>query len=128
AQLAAADVTCRAPGCDHHAGACQVDHVIPHGTGGLTRETNGQVLDTWHHDPKTAKAWDAVLHANRDVTWTTTLSRVYRTRVHDYRELVTLMVDALERVATVPEDDVADQINREVYQALCYRGAGERLN
>ncbi|WP_131103292.1 HNH endonuclease signature motif containing protein [Ornithinimicrobium sufpigmenti] len=128
AQLAAADVTCRAPGCDHHAGSCQVDHVIPHGTGGLTRETNGQVLDTWHHDPKTAKAWDAVLHANRDVTWTTTLSRVYRTRVHDYRELVTLMVDALDRVATVDEDDVADQINREVYQALCYRGAGERLN
>ncbi|WP_425600149.1 hypothetical protein, partial [Ornithinimicrobium sufpigmenti] len=92
------------------------------------RETNGQVLDTWHHDPKTAKAWDAVLHANRDVTWTTTLSRVYRTRVHDYRELVTLMVDALDRVATVDEDDVAGQINREVYQALCYRGAGERLN
>ncbi|WP_131103560.1 hypothetical protein [Ornithinimicrobium sufpigmenti] len=62
------------------------------------------------------------------VTWTTTLSRVYRTRVHDYRELVTLMVDALDRVATVPEYDVADQINREVFQALCYRGAGERLN
>ncbi|QFG67469.1 HNH endonuclease signature motif containing protein [Ornithinimicrobium pratense] len=129
AQLAAADVTCRAPGCEHHAGGCQVDHVTEHGTpGGHTRESNGQLLDTWHHDPKTAKAWDAVLHANRDVTWTTALSRVYRTRVHDYRELVTLIVDALDRVAAVPEEDVADQINTEVYHALCYRDRGERLN
>lgn len=128
AQLAAADVTCRAPGCEHPAGGCQVDHVVEHATGGATKESNAQLLDVWHHDPKTAKAWDAVLHANRDVTWTTTLSRVYRTRVHDYRELVTVITDALERVAAVPQEDVADQINREVYQALCYRGAGRRLN
>ena len=128
-QLAAADVTCRAPGCEHHAGGCQVDHVIEHATaGGTTKESNGQLVDTWHHDPKTARAWDAVLHANRDVTWTTTLSRIYRTRVHDYRELVTLIVDALDRVATAREEDVADQINTEVYQALCYRDRGERLN
>ena len=127
-QLAAADVTCRAPGCEHHAGGCQVDHVIEHGIGGATKEANGQLLEVWHHDPKTAKAWDAVLHANRDVTWTTTLSRIFRTRVHDYRELVTVMTDALDRVAAVPEEDVADQINLEVYQALCYREAGERLN
>ena len=127
AQLAAADVTCRAPGCEHHAAGCQVDHVVEHATGGATKETNAQLLDVWHHDPKTAKVWDAVLHANRDVTWTTTLSRVYRTRVHDYRELVTVITDALERVAAVPEDDVADQINQEVYQALCYRGSDERL-
>ena len=128
AQLAAADVTCRAPGCEHHGGGCQVDHVLPHATGGATKESNAQLLDCWHHDPKTAKAWDAVLHANRDVTWTTTLSRVYRTRVHDYRELVTVIVDALERIAAVEPEDRMDQINLEVYQALCYRAAGERLN
>lgn len=129
AQLAAADVTCRAPGCLRPAAACQADHVQEHGTpGGQTRESNGQLVDVWHHDPKTAKAWDAVLHDNRDVTWTTTLSRVYRTRVHDYRELVTVVTDAMERVSDASEQDRLDQLNLEVCQALCYRGPGERLN
>src|SRR5699024_1662786 len=72
AHIIAADVFCRAPGCLRPASTAQIDHVQEHGTpGGHTCISNGQPLDAPHHDLKTKKHWDAVLHANRDVTWTT---------------------------------------------------------
>ena len=129
AQLLAADVTCRAPGCTHPGPACQIDHVTEYGTpGGTTTETNGQLLHTGHHDPKTAKHWDAHLAANRDVTWTSLLGRIYRTRAWDYRRYVTLLVDALDTVHQTAPADRADEINQQIYLALTHHDLTEHLN
>lgn len=128
AQILAADVTCRAPGCHHTGGRCQVDHVQEYSAGGATSEANGQLLHTGHHEPKTAKAWDAYLAANRDVTWTSLLGRIYRTRAWDYRRYVTVLTEAIEHVASAPAQDFADVLNHEVYLALTFRDLGERLN
>ncbi|WP_131104259.1 HNH endonuclease signature motif containing protein [Ornithinimicrobium sufpigmenti] len=129
AQILAADVTCRAPACDHTGSSCQVDHVVEYGTpGGLTKETNAQLAHTGHHEAKTAKDWDADLSANRDVEWTTLLGRIYRTRAWDYRRYVTLVVDALDAVRSAPVEDQATELDRQVYLALTHRDLGERLN
>ncbi|MCK0114357.1 HNH endonuclease, partial [Ornithinimicrobium sp. F0845] len=69
AHIIAADVFCRMPGCLRPASRAQIDHVQEYGTaGGHTCIGNGQPLDEPHHDLKTKKHWDAVIHANRDVT------------------------------------------------------------
>lgn len=128
AQILAADVTCRAPGCVHPAVLCQIDHVEEFGAGGPTSESNGQPLHTGHHDPKTAKDWDAHLAANRDVTWTTLLGRVYRTRAWDYRRYVTALTDAVDSVSRARPEDLLDTLNREVYLALTHRELGERVS
>lgn len=129
AQILAADVACRAPACDCTGGSCQVDHVIEYGTpGGLTKETNGQLAHTAHHEAKTAKDWDADLSANRDVEWTTLLGRIYRTRAWDYRRYVTLVVDAVDAVRSAPVEDRATELDRQVHLALTHRDLEERLN
>ncbi|GGK64812.1 HNH endonuclease signature motif containing protein [Ornithinimicrobium pekingense] len=48
-QVHAADVTCRAPGCVQHAPYTQLDHVVAHGEGGPTSESNLQALHSRHH-------------------------------------------------------------------------------
>lgn len=129
AQILAADVTCRAPACDHAGGSCQVDHVLEYGTpDGLTKETNGQLAHTGHHEAKTAKDWDADLSANRDVEWTTLLGRIYRTRAWDYRRYVTFVVDAIDAVRSAPMEERAIELDRQIYLALTHRDLGERLN
>lgn len=128
AQILASDVTCRAPGCLHPAELCQIDHVEEFATGGPTSESNGQPLHTGHHDPKTAKHWDAHLAANRDVTWTSLLGRIYRTRAWDYRRYVTLLTDAMDAVASAPPEDLLDTLNQEVYLALSFRAVTDRLD
>ncbi|WP_298886800.1 HNH endonuclease signature motif containing protein [uncultured Serinicoccus sp.] len=131
AQILAADVTCRAPGCLVHAGACQLDHVIEHGAaGGVTAETNLAPLHVGHHHPKTLKAWDSSLADNRDMTWTSLLGRLYRTRSHDYRQYACLVTDAFDRVhdaSTTDPDDRLPQIDREILLTLAFRAAGEGL-
>ncbi|WP_134772442.1 HNH endonuclease signature motif containing protein [Ornithinimicrobium flavum] len=127
-QLLAADVTCRAPGCLHQGARCQIDHVHEHSLGGPTSEANAQLLHTGHHEPKTTKAWDAHLSANRDVTWTSLLGRVYRTRVWDYRRYVTVLTDAVDAVSAAPAEDFLDVLNQEIYLALTFRDLGDRLN
>ncbi|KUG58460.1 hypothetical protein AVL62_11205 [Serinicoccus chungangensis] len=130
-QILAADVTCRAPGCQVHAAACQLDHVIEHGTaGGITAETNLAPLHVGHHHPKTLKAWDCSLAENRDMTWTSLLGRLYRTRSHDYRQYAHLVTDAVDRVHDAATSDPADrlpQIDREILLTLAFRAAGEGL-
>ncbi|WP_299449728.1 HNH endonuclease signature motif containing protein [uncultured Serinicoccus sp.] len=131
AQILAADVTCRAPGCLVHAGACQLDHVIEHGAaGGVTAETNLVPLHVGHHHPKTLKAWDSSLAENRNMTWTSLLGRLYRTRSHDYRQYVHRVTDALDRVHAASTTDPADrlpQVDREILLTLAFRAAGEGL-
>ncbi|MCK0114362.1 hypothetical protein MWU75_19705, partial [Ornithinimicrobium sp. F0845] len=73
--------------------------VQEHGTpGGHTCEANGQPACDPHHDQKTKKAWDAVIDTNRDVTWTTLLGRIYRTKAHDYTQYTKLLTAATTHI------------------------------
>ncbi|USQ81656.1 HNH endonuclease [Ornithinimicrobium faecis] len=130
AHIIAADVFCRMPGCLKPASMAQIDHVQEHGTpGGHTCIANGQPLDTPDHDLKTKKLWDAVIHANRDVTWTTLLGRIYTTKAHDYRQYTKLLTAATQQVdeAIATGTDPAAAVDAAVYQALSYRPAGAKL-
>ncbi|WP_256838396.1 HNH endonuclease signature motif containing protein [Ornithinimicrobium faecis] len=130
AHIIAADVFCRMPGCLKPASMAQIDHVQEHGTpGGHTCIANGQPLDTPDHDLKTKKLWDAVIHANRDVTWTTLLGRIYTTKAHDYRQYTKLLTAATTQVeeAIATGTDPAAAVDAAVYQALSYRPAGAKL-
>uniref|UniRef100_UPI002117C3B5 HNH endonuclease signature motif containing protein n=1 Tax=Ornithinimicrobium faecis TaxID=2934158 RepID=UPI002117C3B5 len=130
AHIIAADVFCRMPGCVKPASIAQIDHVQEHGTpGGHTCIANGQPLDTPDHDLKTKKLWDAVIHANRDVTWTTLLGRIYTTKAHDYRQYTKLLTAATQQVeeAIAAGTDPAAAVDAAVYQALSYRPAGAKL-
>ncbi|USQ79916.1 hypothetical protein NF556_20405 [Ornithinimicrobium faecis] len=130
AHIIAADVFCRMPGCLKPASIAQIDHVQEHGTpGGHTCIANGQPLDTPDHDLKTKKLWDAVIHANRDVTWTTLLGRIYTTKAHDYRQYTKLLTAATTQVdeAIATGTDPAAAVDAAVYQALSYRPAGAKL-
>jgi hypothetical protein len=51
------DLTCRAPGCDRPATACQVDHTIPWADGGATHPSNLKCLCPLHHLLKTFWGW-----------------------------------------------------------------------
>src|SRR5699024_5592220 len=118
-----------APGCTRTGSECQVDHVTEYGTpGGATAESNAQLLHTGHHEPKTAKDWDAHLAANRALTWTSLLGRISRTRTWDYRRYLTLLVDALDTVHDTPPQDRADEINHQIYLALTHHDLTEPLN
>ena len=130
AHIIAADVFCRMPGCLRPASSAQIDHVQEYGTpGGRTCVTNGQPLDTAHHDLKTKKLWDAVLEANRDVTWTSLLGLIYVTKSHDYTQYTRLYQAALSDIeaAVAAGEDREAMIDRGIYQALCYRPPGAAL-
>ena len=141
AQIHAADVSCRAPGCVQHATYSQLDHVLewPQGP---TAEPNLETAHHGHHHLKTCRAWHAVMDpTDRSVTWTTLLGRIYRTRVHDYRQYTRLFSDALARVEArtkaVLDDpsasDVArrharaDAIDQAVIEALAWRDPRQPL-
>ncbi|WP_427197711.1 HNH endonuclease signature motif containing protein [Ornithinimicrobium sp. Y1847] len=103
AQVHAADVTCRAPGCLQHAPYTQLDHVIPYNRthpehGGPTAEPNLQTLHGGDHDPKTRREWTATMNTTRIVTWRSLLGRIYRTRTHDYNQYATLLAAAQTRI------------------------------
>jgi hypothetical protein len=53
----ARDVTCRAPGCDHPAFDCDVDHTIAYHDGGWTHASNLKALCRKHHLLKTFGGW-----------------------------------------------------------------------
>jgi hypothetical protein len=51
------DVTCRAPGCDHPAVDCDLDHTIAYHDGGWTHASNLKALCRKHHLLKTFGGW-----------------------------------------------------------------------
>lgn len=53
----ARDLTCRAPGCDAPATACDIDHTVPHADGGPTHASNCKLLCRVHHLLKTFWGW-----------------------------------------------------------------------
>ena len=51
------DLTCRAPGCDHPAVHCDVDHTVAYSEGGCTHPSNLKCLCRKHHLLKTFWGW-----------------------------------------------------------------------
>jgi hypothetical protein len=51
------DLTCRWPGCDRPATACDLDHTIPFAEGGLTHASNLKCYCRTHHLVKTFWGW-----------------------------------------------------------------------
>jgi hypothetical protein len=85
-QVLAADVTSRGYGSATLAREGQLDHVVAYLAGGATSETNLQGLDLPFHARKTAGEWSAAIDGLRNITWTSFFGRLYRTRIHDYRQ------------------------------------------
>lgn len=87
-QIIAADLYSRAPGTrTTGAYAGQLDHVVPWGwAGGPTSEVNLALLAIPPHQLKTLGYWKAEIGTRRDMTFTTLLGQVTRSRVHDYRQ------------------------------------------
>ena len=68
------DRTCRHPGCDVPAAACEIDHVIPYNhrnpaRGGWTTLTNLHCLCKYHHALKTMGAWTPTMLAGAVNYW-----------------------------------------------------------
>jgi Domain of unknown function (DUF222) len=83
AQLAAfvraRDLTCRAPGCDHPAIQCDVDHTIPYAEGGATHASNLKCPCRLHHLVKTFWGWRDQQLPDGTVIWTLPDGRTYVT-------------------------------------------------
>lgn len=128
AQIVAADVFCRAPGCLTPGQWAQIDHVEEYGSdGGYTSEANGQLLHTGHHDQKTQGAWDATINRSREVTWRTLLDRIIRTKAHDHNQYTKLLSQATIRIEHTRPEDRSATIDQEICQALTYRRPGKPL-
>lgn len=110
-QIQAADVYSRRPGSRTHFAACELDHVTPWGwAGGPTSEPNLATLELPTHRSKTDGYLDLTINHRRDLTFTTLLGQVVRTRVHDYGQYL----------RSAAPDDLAtrrDLANRAVYAA-----------
>lgn len=113
-QIRAADVYSRGPGSRVHPGACELDHVRPWGwAGGPTGETNLATLELPAHKSKTLGYLDLTINYRRDLTFTTLLGQVARTRVHDYRQYL--------HVRAQDVSSRRDLANRAVYAAYATR-------
>jgi hypothetical protein len=73
------DQTCRFPGCERKATACEIDHVIPWPIG-TTSKDNCACLCAFHHRLKTFGNWKLKLDADGTCTWTSPVGLQYITR------------------------------------------------
>ncbi|MFA5711688.1 HNH endonuclease signature motif containing protein [Mycolicibacterium sp.] len=73
------DLTCRAPGCDHPAANCDLDHTIPYERDGLTHASNLKALCRKHHLLKTFWGWRDEQLPDGTVIWTLPDGRRYVT-------------------------------------------------
>lgn len=64
------DLTCRAPGCDHPAQDCDIDHTVPHAAGGHTHASNLKCVCRKHHLMKTFWGWRDEQLPDGTVIWT----------------------------------------------------------
>ncbi|GAA1139181.1 HNH endonuclease signature motif containing protein [Ornithinicoccus hortensis] len=145
AQIRAADVFCRAPGCRVPFDRCEKDHEVPYVDGvrgGLTSEINVDGKHKPHHQFKTWEVWKSEMDATRRVTWRTLFGRCYVTRAHDYR-VYSQSPGSTPTPTTTPtttpgEDSEAipglssavgdgDLQDRLIYAALCFRDTDGRL-
>ena len=75
----ARDLTCRAPGCDHPATDCQIDHTVPFADGGATHASNLKALCVFHHIVKTFWGWRDRQLSNGTIIWTLPGGQTYIT-------------------------------------------------
>jgi hypothetical protein len=75
--IVARDRVCRFPGCARRADSCDIDHVIPYGTGGPTAACNCCTLCRHHHRLKTHGGWQLELNPNGAATWTNPRGRTF---------------------------------------------------
>lgn len=73
------DLTCRFPGCDRPAVACDIDHTIPFGEGGRTHASNLKCLSRLHHLIKTFWGWHDQQLPDATVIWTSPSGQTYIT-------------------------------------------------
>jgi hypothetical protein len=73
------DQTCRFPGCQRKATACEIDHVIPWPTG-TTSKDNLASLCNFHHRLKTFGGWKIKLDPDGTCTWTSPTGRQHLTK------------------------------------------------
>ncbi|OBI45579.1 hypothetical protein A5707_01775, partial [Mycobacterium kyorinense] len=73
------DLTCRFPGCDRPAVACDLDHTIPYGDGGQTHASNLKCLCRRHHLLKTFWGWRDKQLPDGTVIWTSPAGQTYVT-------------------------------------------------
>jgi hypothetical protein len=76
--ISARDRTCRFPGCQRRAAACQVDHIDPWDDGGATDAANLHALCTRHHQLKTHRGWRVTRDPDTGRTrWLSPLGRTH---------------------------------------------------
>lgn len=63
------DLTCRAPGCDHPAVGCDLDHTVAYSQGGRTHPSNLKCLCRKHHLLKTFWGWSDKQLPDGTVIW-----------------------------------------------------------
>ncbi|OCB40382.1 hypothetical protein A5676_11590 [Mycobacterium malmoense] len=73
------DLTCRWPGCDCPALACDIDHTIPYGAGGPTHASNLKCLCRTHHLVKTFWGWTEKQLADGTLILTSPAGQTYVT-------------------------------------------------
>lgn len=129
-QVYAADVYGRGPGSRRPAQQSEIDHEKEFSTHGWTAETNLNAKELLNHYRKTKGHWRSVMNRRRDVTWTTLLGQVARTRCHDYRQYFDRVVEMTPLSGSDPDrPDLAarrDLLNQLVYAAIVHRRPGER--
>ncbi|KNX37557.1 HNH endonuclease signature motif containing protein [Luteipulveratus halotolerans] len=88
----ARDQHCRAPGCEHPAQECDLDHAVPWSaladdpSDGATHEHNLHTLHRGHHIAKTRQWWRAQLHTDGSVRWTTLSGQRVTTHPPDHHQ------------------------------------------
>lgn len=73
------DLTCRWPGCDCPAVACDIDHTIPYGAGGPTHASNLKCYCRTHHLVKTFWGWHEQQLPDATLILTSPAGRTYVT-------------------------------------------------
>jgi Domain of unknown function (DUF222) len=73
------DLTCRAPGCDHPAVDCDLDHTVAYSQGGRTHPSNLKCLCRKHHLLKTFWGWRDKQLPDGTVIWSLPDGQTYVT-------------------------------------------------
>lgn len=95
------DGTCRFPGCNRKAGACEVDHTLDWALGGNTNHDNLACLCPKHHALKGASGWKVEQIGGGRLRWTSPAKVPYITDPETVMEPT--VMDATVTEATVTE-------------------------
>ncbi|AKU17884.1 HNH endonuclease signature motif containing protein [Luteipulveratus mongoliensis] len=91
-QVQARDQRCRAPGCEHPATECDLDHIVAWSAladtpaQGATHPDNLHALHRGHHEPKTRGWWQCRPGTSGQVHWTTLTGRRITTHPADHHD------------------------------------------